>query len=141
AIYQALRFDYDPARATVLGLAQLVLCGTFVLLAGERTASAYDWPALRKPMPQLAMDPGGSRAADSFVLTISVGFVALPIAAIIVSGIFADFDVAALIHAGTTSLAIASAAAIAALALTWPLALGMAHGIHSNVRSLLSLAS
>src|SRR5437764_1750635 len=101
AIYQALRFDYDPARATVLGLAQLVLCGTFVLLAGQRTASAYDWPALRKPMPQLAMDPGGSRAADSFVLTISVVFVALPIAAIIVSGIFADFDVAALIHAGT----------------------------------------
>ena len=141
AIYQALRFDYDPARAAVLGFAQLIVCGTFVVLAGRHTASAYDWPALRRPMRRRAMNSGGSRSGDGFVLACSVAFVAVPIAAIVASGLVADFDVAALLHAGATSLVIASAAALVALVLAWPLSLGMTHATSSNGRSLVSLAS
>ena len=45
-IYQALRFDYDPARATVLALLQLLLCGLFVLLAGQYAQAVQNWPSL-----------------------------------------------------------------------------------------------
>ena len=35
AIYQSLRLDFDPARASILALAQLVTCGLLVLVAGQ----------------------------------------------------------------------------------------------------------
>jgi thiamine transport system permease protein len=137
AIYQALRFDYDPARATVLSLAQLILCGTFVLLAGRRTASVYDWPALRRPARLASIEAGASGTGDALILILSGAFVAFPIAAIVVSGLFADFEIAALLHAGITSLIIAFAAAAVALLLAWPLA----HGMRRDQSPFLSLAS
>jgi len=141
AIYQALRFDYDPARATVLALAQLALCGTFVVVAGRYAGLAYDWPALRRPMRFIQAKSAAARTGDALVIVLAALFVSLPIAAIIVSGVFADFEVNAILHAGATSLVIASLASLLALVLAWPLSHAMAHGVRRKTRSWLGLTS
>ncbi len=119
AIYMALRFDYDPARAPVLALAQLVLCTTFVLAAARHAGSAYDWPSLRGR--RAAIGGAGLTGGDRLLITSAATFVALPIAAIVVAGITADFDGPAITGATLTSLAIAATAACLGLLLAWPL--------------------
>ena len=141
AIYQALRFDYDPARATVLGMAQLVLCGAFVALAGARARETYAWPALRRSDRRNQAGTPSGRAGDAVILLLSALFVALPLAAIVISGLSASFETTALLHAGATSLAIAAAAALLALLLAWPLSVGMARVLHREALSVLSIAS
>src|SRR6185295_20425662 len=138
AIYMALRFDYDPARAAVLALAQLILCTTFVLAAARHASTAYDWPPLRER--QAAM--GGARltAGDRLLIAAAAAFVALPIASIAVAGITADFDGPAIASAALTSLAIAAAAACLGLLLAWPLAGGIARsGTRQSLLELVTL--
>src|SRR3954454_1918132 len=100
AIYQALRFDYDPARATVLAFAQLVICGLFVAIAGRHAGAAYDWPALRRGSRPARSDTGCVRMIDALAIVIAGLFIALPVMALLVSGLFADFDILALLQAG-----------------------------------------
>jgi thiamine transport system permease protein len=141
AIFQALRFDYDPARATVLALAQLILCGTFVLYAGRHARAAYDWPTLRRARRPLEADTPAAWARDMLVLVVSAIFVALPILATIVAGVAADFEAIALLHAGATSIVIAAGASLLSLFLSWPLSLALAHVSQRGALSLLNLTT
>jgi thiamine transport system permease protein len=75
------------------------------------------------------------------ILLLSALFVALPLAAIVISGLSASFETTALLHAGATSLAIAAAAALLALLLAWPLSVGMARVLQREALSVLSIAS
>lgn len=123
AIYQALRFDFDPARAAALTLTQLALTGLLVAglmrigapLTGEAnlTLSRQSW----RPAPS----PFERRLAMVVVLS-GTAFVAGPILAIAVAGLRADLARLAMepdLHrALATSLVIALASALLALALT-----------------------
>ena len=87
AIYQALRFEFDPARAVFLALLELVCCGLLVGL-GQRFVMAM--PSEITPGGAHARpDVGGKagRIADALLIAAIAVFVALPLAAVLVSGL------------------------------------------------------
>ncbi len=140
-IYQALRFDYDPARATVLSLLQLALCALLVLLAGQYANAVQSWPSLRrKPDRHDAQSPLRSLIL-SVIIAAAALFVGVPIAAIVIAGALATFTWSGLLHATLTSLAIALPAAALSLALAWPLAQASARAASPSWRSLLNLSA
>ncbi|WP_318580159.1 thiamine/thiamine pyrophosphate ABC transporter permease ThiP [Ochrobactrum sp. AN78] len=90
AIYQSLHFDFDPARAVALTLAQLAL--TLAILLGLRltgrpseegftlaaTARRYGTPSKRE------------RVFNIFAIAIGFLYVALPVSGVVISGLAAD---------------------------------------------------
>ena len=126
AIYQALKFEFDPPRAMILSVAQLIL-----------TASIF-WLLLRFPDPEedrrgAAGRPfrpdaasRGAKASDLVVITLFLAFTALPVAAIVVAGLRANL--AGLLsspvfwQALTTSLTLSFAAGMLATAVTMMMA-------------------
>ncbi|CAN5460657.1 thiamine/thiamine pyrophosphate ABC transporter permease ThiP [soil metagenome] len=140
AIYQALRFDYDPARATVLALLQLLVCAGLIGFAASTAGAAQGWPALRRGVRPPA--PGGiARAFDGVAILFAAGFVAIPILAIAVSGVMAHFDWEAIASAAFTSVLIAAGGMIASIALAWPLAQAMARNKNKEVRAAMQFTS
>ena len=123
AIYEALRFDFDPARAVLLAFLQVALTAAlFVLLrrlAAPLEASAH----LERPAPR--PDAAAGRRADGLWLIAAAAFTAAPLAGIITAGLKADLarllSEPALHRALATSLIIAAAAAALSLALGWAL--------------------
>ena len=90
AIYQALRFDFDPPRAIALSVLQIAL--TAVLLV-----------AMRLLMPAVDEGHGGGReirrfdgrdltgrVSDSLVIALAVLFLALPLGSVVASGLQSD---------------------------------------------------
>lgn len=140
-IYLALRFDYDPARATVLSLLQLALCGLFVLLAGHYAQAVQNWPALRGVSERYQTRSLGSAVALALIIAAAAAFVGIPIAAIIMSGLVADFNWPALLNATLTSLFIALPASALSLVLAWPLARASAKVASPTARALLNLSA
>ncbi|MGE0237954.1 MAG: thiamine/thiamine pyrophosphate ABC transporter permease ThiP, partial [Parvibaculaceae bacterium] len=140
-IYQALRFDYDPARATVLSLAQLILCGLFVLLAGHYANAVQSWPALRRAAPRYERRSPGATLLLGIVIALAAAFVGVPVLAIVISGVQAQFVWPALIAATLTSLFIAVPAAALSILLAWPIALASARARSPKWRSLLNLTA
>jgi thiamine transport system permease protein len=138
AIYQSLRLDYDPARATVLAFAQLVLCGLFVLMAGSSVAAMQSWPRLRTSERRYERL---NAPADMIMILAAAIFVVVPIAALVVAGVTAQVNLPAIASAAWTSIAIAAAAMIVSLALAWPLANAMARAKRRLSRALLGLAA
>src|SRR5438552_11767625 len=90
-IYQALRFDYDPVRATVLALLQLMLCGLFVLLAGQYAGAMQNWPSLRRTQQRYETLSAGAALGFTLIIVLAGAFVGIPLLAIILSGLFAPF--------------------------------------------------
>ncbi|MBP0437858.1 thiamine/thiamine pyrophosphate ABC transporter permease [Tianweitania sediminis] len=90
AIYQALRFDFDPARAVSLTLVQLgVTALVLVLLArlGADTAGEAN-PSVS---PRRFHRPStGERMANAALIALATLFVLGPIAATVISGMSAD---------------------------------------------------
>lgn len=115
AIYQALRFDFDPARAVFLALIQIALTIAALSLIGifggrDETSTLH---ATGTKRPDVA---GGWRALPDWILiTLATIFVLSPILATVLSGLSADLgrllDEPAFWRAATTSLGIASVAA------------------------------
>ncbi|MGY6707728.1 MAG: thiamine/thiamine pyrophosphate ABC transporter permease [Rhizobiaceae bacterium] len=123
AIYQALRFDFDPARAVALVALQVVLVATSVFLIARLGADvaadrglpvAPSRPTLARPM---------EKAVNVTLITAALVFVAGPMAAIAAAGLQADLARLAAdpaVHAATvTSLALAGMAAILSVALSF----------------------
>jgi thiamine transport system permease protein len=138
AIYQSLRLDYDPARATVLALAQLLLCGVFVLLAGSSATAMQSWPQLRTAGRRY---DSVNAPADMIVILLAGLFVIIPMAALVVAGVTASVNLPAIASAALTSVSIAAAAMIVSLALAWPLANAMARSQGRFARGLFGLAA
>lgn len=119
AIYQALRFDFDPGRALSLALVQLAMTG--LLLAGLS----------RLGRPALAEATGGriqrrfdgatavAKIGDGAVIALAAVFVASPLAAVVDAGLRADLGRLArdpMVHRATmTSLTMATASALLAV--------------------------
>ncbi len=121
AIYQALRFDFDPQRAVSLAFLQitvtaLILVAMTIFPAPEE----YGQTLGRSPRRFDGASPI-ARLLDGAVLAAAVLFLALPLSSIVVSGLRADFlrllFEEAFLRAAATSLVIALGSALSALAL------------------------
>jgi thiamine transport system permease protein len=126
AIYQALRFDFDPARAVLLALLQLALCALFVGLGQALVRAAPLAPSVQRPAERPdAASPVG-RLGDAAAILLAFLFVALPLASVLVAGLAgrlgAGLAMPALWQAALRSLLIALAAALLALLLGGALA-------------------
>lgn len=121
AIYQSLRFDFEPGRAVVLALVQLALCGALIG-AGHRLIRPMAMaPTLGRPVPRPDLAGRLGRAGDALAILAAALLVTAPLAAVALAGaagpvgaVLAD---PALWRALALSLAIAGAAATLALGL------------------------
>lgn len=125
AIYQALRFDFDPGRAVLLALVQLgmtaALLGLGLRLAMPMATAAGLGRVVMRP------DRGGlaGRIGDSLAISGAALFIGLPLLALVISGITASFGrllgEGVVWQAISTSLAIGVVAALLCLVLAWSL--------------------
>lgn len=90
AVYQALRFDFDPPRAVSLALVQILLTGLLMLALSRlaRPASEGSTLEIRPDRPDGAL--WSARAMDALVLIAGTLFLALPFMAILIGGLKAD---------------------------------------------------
>ncbi len=115
AIFQALRFEFDPPRAIWLAVIQIVLTSVALLLlrllGGDDDRSQL--LAIGRDRPDAK--GGMARAADAMLIVLGATFVFAPMAATLISGLTADFSRLvlrpALWQAIATSLGIAAGAA------------------------------
>ncbi len=130
AIYQALRFDFAPARAVALVAVQIALTLACVLalsrLGGEAVPDRNLPVATRRPHT----GAGWARISDTALIALSVLFVVGPLAAVLISGLAADLGRLvrdpAVLAAARTSLVFALLAGLAAVALSFALSAGRA---------------
>ena len=145
AIYQALRFDFDPARAVVLALVQLGLCAALVALAGRFATDMHAAPGLGRHMIRPDLDRLPMRIADAGIIVISGLFVTLPMLAVITSGLTADLarlsSDPVVWHAIATSAAVATASAILCITAAWSLATAARSNRHNPVVARLFAAA
>ncbi|MCV0394583.1 MAG: thiamine/thiamine pyrophosphate ABC transporter permease [Rhizobiaceae bacterium] len=123
AIYQSLRFDFDPARAATLTAVQIAL--TALVMAGLERAGmhAADINApLAVTRRRHLSHTAASRAFDAGLVALAAIFVAGPLAATAIAGMSADLGrlatERAFLQASATSLVLATLAAMAALLLS-----------------------
>ncbi len=121
AIYQALSYDYDPARAAMLALIQMVCCLGLVLLS-QRLSKAI---APGTTLLQGWRDPDDrlhSRICDTMLIVLALLLLLPPLLAVIVDGVNRQLpEVLAqpvLWQALWTSLRIALAAGVLCVVLT-----------------------
>lgn len=121
AIFQALSYDYDPGRAALLALLQMVCCLGLVMLSQRLskaipagTAAVNGW---RNPQ-----DSWRAKLVDGLLITLALLLLLPPLLAVIVDGINQGFGSVlrqpALWQATFTSLRIAIAAGLLCVMLT-----------------------
>lgn len=124
AIYQALRFDFDPARATLLALVQILLCGLLGLGVLRFSSPTQPQDALRLALHR----HDGQSMTAKFLDVLSISLLAVlllpPLASLTASGIMSLPVQAAFFTALVTSLALAGATAIVACTLAWVMVAG-----------------
>lgn len=124
AIYQAVRFEFDLARAAGLAGVQVALCALAALVAWALVRPAGFGAGLDRA---LALDrPGGwRRGLDALVLCLATAFLLAPLGAVVLRGLpgLADLPPSVLPAAGRSILvALVSAALATTAALTLALA-------------------
>ncbi len=123
AIYQALRFDFDPGRAVMLSLLQIGV--TLVILAAMTLFPSPDDHGLTsgRPLRRIDGQMRGARWADAALLLAATLFIGLPLASVILAGLEANLfklaGQAIFLQAAVTSLAIALAAGLLAVAISF----------------------
>jgi thiamine transport system permease protein len=129
AIYQSLRFDFDPGRAVLLALLQVLLSGALVIAALRLAAPMAAMPG--RMLAGVRPAATGHGIADALVIAAACTFVALPLLAIARAGAAAPFAVIfaqpMFWQATMTSLAVAAASAC--------LCLGMAGALVAAARA------
>ena len=123
AIYQALRFDFDPGRAVMLSLLQIVVTllvlGAMTLFRAPDDHGLTSGRALRRIDGQVP----AARGADALLLSLATLFLGLPLASVVVTGLEANlFKLAGqpiFLQAVVTSLAIALAAGLLAVLISF----------------------
>ncbi|MBO6903091.1 MAG: thiamine/thiamine pyrophosphate ABC transporter permease [Rhizobiaceae bacterium] len=115
AIYQALRFDFDPGRAVVLTVVQLVLTGIIVAAAARLGAQVAGEAFLSVSGRAGLFTSGIEKTVNGVVLAAGFLFVAGPMVAIVLAGLNADLKrllgEASVQEAAATSLVLAFLAA------------------------------
>lgn len=122
AIYQALRFDFDPPRAVILSVLQILLTGTLLYLLRLLGTPAEEAPTAGRAVRRF--DGRRGRLSDGLVIAAFTLFTAAPLLAVVTAGLASDLPRLAsdpLLHrALVTSLAIALASATLCLAVAMP---------------------
>ncbi|MCV3734740.1 thiamine/thiamine pyrophosphate ABC transporter permease [Rhizobium sp. TRM96647] len=122
AIYQALRFDFDPPRAVILSVLQILLTGTLLYLLRLLGTPAEEAPTAGRAVRRF--DGKRGRLSDGLVIAAFTLFTAAPLLAVVTAGLASDLLRLAsdpLLHrALVTSLAIALASATLCLAVAMP---------------------
>lgn len=120
AIYQALRFDFDPPRAVTLALFQIVL--TALILTGLRLIGgpAEEGVTTGRVPCRYDRDSKVGRLGDGVMIVAGAAFLVAPLVAIVAAGVSSDLAglarEAVVWRAVATSLAVAVAAAALELA-------------------------
>ncbi|WP_160007972.1 thiamine/thiamine pyrophosphate ABC transporter permease ThiP [Rhizobium sp. 18055] len=125
AIYQSLRFDFDPGRAVVLSLLQIVLTavvlGVLALLPATGDDGLTSGRTLRRPDGAFF----GIRITDGGLLLVTVLFLGLPLMAVVIAGLRADLlklvSEPIFLRALATSAAMSISSAVLSLSLSAPL--------------------
>jgi thiamine transport system permease protein len=90
AIYQSLRFDFDPGRAVALSLLQIgltaVVLGVLAILPEVGDAGLTSGRTIRRPDGAFA----DIRIVDGSLLLLAVLFLGLPLLSVVVAGLRAD---------------------------------------------------
>ncbi len=127
AIYQALRLDFDVARAVLLALVQIVLCAIFVVLGQSLARPVPVAPTERRRVERPDIHTPGGRAADAAVIAAAAVFVVLPLAAVLYAGLSGPFarvlGEAVLWRAAGRSLVVALSAGLLSLLIGWTILL------------------
>ena len=148
AIYQALRFDFDPARAVALTVLQVGL--TFVVvLALTRLGANITGDANLPVAPRRFMSPGRAETAlDAGLILLASLFVVGPMAATVAAGLEADLvrlaGEDAVRQATLTSIVLALLAALLSTLLSLALVMArraLAIGRRAGARTLLEYAA
>jgi thiamine transport system permease protein len=130
AVYQSLRFDFDPARAALLTLAQVLLTLSGVLLLRRLGADAAGEAAPSVSRRRFSAPGRLETAVNAAVVALAGLFVFAPLLAVLLAGLRADlFRLAgepAVLRAAAASLGLAAGSAVMATAAAWSLAAGRA---------------
>ena len=140
AIYQSLRLDFDPARASILALAQLATCGILVLIAGQFAREVQVFPPTLARIKRWDGKSRTSQGIDIAAIIFGSLIVLPPVMSVILSGIDKIQLDAILLRATITSLLIGVAAACVSLALGWVLAETAARRPGKILKSTITLA-
>ena len=125
AIYEALRYDFDPPRAVVLALLQLGLSLGLMALLSRLGGEAHAMPGFGRRIARPGPASRGSLVLDGAIILCAALFVALPLAAVVAGGLgpslVAVLAEPKLWRAIATSLAIATMSSALAVAGGWSL--------------------
>ncbi|MCR6501616.1 thiamine/thiamine pyrophosphate ABC transporter permease [Shinella sp. CPCC 101442] len=125
AIYQALRFDFDPERAVLLSGLQIAVTAVLIWLLSLFGRPPEEGMTAGRDIRRF--DGRGRRLSDGLILSVFTLYIAAPLAATLTSGLAADFGRLALdplLHrALMTSLAISFASACLSVAIALPIVL------------------
>ncbi len=144
AIYQSLRFDFDPAQAVILALLQLALCLAVALVV-------FGWQRL--PEVEIAIPSAAARIEagpaplNLGLILLAAVFVGLPLVSMLLDGLRGPLlrvvgNMSLWQSAGNT-LFIGLAAALLSLAAGWPLlryAAQLANAGHTRAARMIELA-
>jgi thiamine transport system permease protein len=126
AIYQALRFDFDPGRASLLTLLQVALTLGVVAALGRLGADLSGEAALAVSRRRFLPVGRAESWANLLLIALAGLFVVLPMAAIVVAGLEADLGrlagEASVHRALLTSLVFAALSAVLAVVMSLSLA-------------------
>ncbi|NDL61309.1 thiamine/thiamine pyrophosphate ABC transporter permease ThiP [Acerihabitans arboris] len=121
AIYQALSYDYDPARAAILALMQMICCLGLVLFS-QRLTRAFPVGATHFALWRNPGDNLARKLTDGTIITLALALLAPPLLAVAAGGINLGMSRVlsqeALWSALLTSLRIAFGAGLLCVALT-----------------------
>ena len=125
AIYQALRFDFDPPRAVLLALLQMLVCMVLIVALLWFGGNELPMPGFRAASARPVPPRSAGTFADGILIATCAVFIGLPVSAVMASGLspemlglLADAQVW---RATVSSLAIAAIAALLAVAAAWSL--------------------
>lgn len=90
AIYQALRFDFDPPRAISLSLMQISMTGLLLVLLARLPSASAEASTQGRPVRRFDGEGIGARLWDGLVILLALLLVGLPLGAVASSGLTAN---------------------------------------------------
>lgn len=121
AIYQALRFDFDPERAVSLAFLQIALTAVILIAMALFPAPEEYGQTVGRPSRRFDGTGFAARLSDGLVLAAATLLVGLPLGSVAVAGLKADLlrlvTGEVFLRATATSLAVALGSAVVALGL------------------------
>jgi len=122
AIYQSLRFDFEPARAVALTVVQIAITAAMVVALSRLGANTTGDANLSVAGRRIADAGKGETLLNAVLLGLAAIFVAGPMAAVVASGLGADLSrlatERAVVAATTTSLILACSSAVLSVGLS-----------------------